>query len=262
MIHNARYPAQCGMTMSDKVAQMGFGMPPSVKDMLYNSSDEITPILRDTLDKGNFIEMFDFPYPTSLIDENGYYTGQIIITLVTKSLVDDKQAGEYCQSDIGILFGTYETEKDRDTSKRTVKNPKGLGEPQNLLLDSCYSSRAKGVYPKTGFERECTLVKYGKKFHPVKKYAVDLADITPSNKKKYLDKRRKWYLQINGLFRDFIEQDALVRNYQLSQEYCLILTIRDPKGKVPVYDEVSQQLDYKNFVHHNIQLRNVINVDE
>ena len=262
MIHNARYPAQCGMTMSDKVAQMGFGMPPSVKNMLYNSSDEITLILRDTLDKGNFIEMFDFPYPTSLVDENGYYTGQIIITLVTKSLVDDKQAGEYCQSDISILFGTYETEKDRDTSKRTVKNPKGLGEPQNLLLDSCYSSRAKGVYPKTGFERECTLVKYGKKFHPIKKYAVDLADITPSNKKKYLDKRRKWYLQINGLFRDFIEQDALVRNYQLSQEYCLILTIRDPLGKASVYDEVSQQLDYKNFIHHNIQLRNVIKVDE
>lgn len=100
------------------------------------------------------------------------------------------------------------------------------------------------------------------KFHPVKKYAVDLADITPSNKKKYLDKRRKWYLQINGLFRDFIEQDALVRNYQLSQEYCLILTIRDPLGKASVYDEVSQQLDYKNFIHHNIQLRNVIKVDE
>ncbi|NBH86749.1 hypothetical protein D7X88_16230 [bacterium C-53] len=261
MIHNAKYPAHCRMTMSNKVAQMGFGMPQSVKEMLYNSADEITLILRDTLDKGSFIEMFDFPYPTSLVDENGYFAGQIILTLVTKSLLDDKQAGEYCQSDIGILFGTYATEKNRDTSKRTVKNPKGLDEPQNLLLDSCYSSRAKGVYPKTGFERECTLVKYGKKFHPVKKYAIDLSDMTPSNKKKYLDKDRKWYLQINGLFRDFIERDAYTRNYQLSQEYCLLLTIRDPQGKVPVYDEVSQQLDYKNFVHHNIQLRNIITIN-
>ncbi|MCM1257615.1 MAG: S8 family peptidase [Roseburia sp.] len=262
MIHNAKYPAHCRMIMSDKVAQMGFGMPQNVKEMLYNSADEITLILRDTLDKGSFIEMFDFPYPTNLVDENGYFVGQIIVTLVTKSLVDDKQAGEYCQSDIGILFGTYATEKDRDTNKRTVKNPKGLEEPQNLLLDSCYSSRTKGAYPKTGFERECTLVKYGKKFHPVKKYAVDLSDITPSNKKKYLGKNRKWYLQINGLFRDFIEQDASARNYQLSQEYCLLLTIRDPQGKAPVYNEVSQQLDYKNFVHHNIKLRNIINVND
>lgn len=262
MIHNAKYPSACGMTMADKIAQMGFGMPPSVNEMVYNSSDEITLILRDTLDKGSFLQMFDFPYPTSLVDENGFFTGQIIATLVTKSLVDDKQSGEYCQSDISILFGTYLTEQDRDTSKKTIINPKGLKEPQNILLDNCYSSRAKGVYPHTGFERECTLVKYGKKFHPVKKYAVDLSDMTPSNKQKYLDKNRKWYLEVKGLYRDFIEQDAAERNYQLSQEFCLILTIKDPQGKAPVYDEVSQQLEYRNFIHHNIQLRNIVTIDE
>ena len=262
MIHNAKYPLACQMTMSDKVAQMGFGMPISVADMLYNSSDEITLILRDTLDKGSFLQMFDFPYPTSLVDENGFFTGQIIVTLVTKSLVDDKQAGEYCQSDMSILFGTYLTEQDRDTTKKNIINPKGLKEPQNILLDNCYSARAKGIYPHTGFERECVLVKYRNKFHPVKKYAVDLADITPSNKQNYLSKDRKWYLEVKGLYRDFVEQDALARNYQLSQEFCLLLTIRDPKGTAPVYDEVSQQLEYRNFVHHSIQLRNVITLDE
>lgn len=206
--------------------------------------------------------MFDFPYPTSLVDENGYFTGQVIVTLVTKSLVDEKQAGEYCQSNIDILFGTYANEKDRDTSKPTIKNPKGISEAQNVLLDSCYSSRAKGAYPKTGFERECTLVKYGKKFHPVKKYAVDLSDMTPSNKERYINSDRKWYLKVEGLYRDFIERDAQEHDYQLSQEYCLLLTIRDPKGKAHVYDEVSQQLDYRNFVHYNINLRNVINIDQ
>ncbi len=261
LIHNAKYPSSCEMNMADKVAQMGFGMPSGVNEMLYNSSDEITLVLRDTLDKGSFIQIFDFPYPQSLVDENGFFTGQIIATLVTKSLIDDKQAGEYCQSDISILFGTYLTEQNRDTTKRTVINPKGLKEPQNILLDNCYSSRAKGIYPHTGFERECILVKYGKKFHPVKKYAVDLADMTPSNKLKYLVKERKWYLEVKGLYRDFIEQDAAEHNYQLSQEFCLFLTIRDPKGTAPVYDEVSQQLEYKNFVHHSIQLRNVVSID-
>lgn len=110
--------------------------------------------------------------------------------------------------------------------------------------------------------KACTLVKYGKKFHPVKKYAVDLSEMTASNKKRYLSGDRKWYLKIEGLYRDFIEQDASTRNYQLSQEYCLFLTIRDPNGKAPVYDEIAQQLEYKNFVHHNIQLRNVVEVDE
>ena len=261
LIHNAKYPANCAMAMADKVTQMGFGMPSSVQDMLYNSEDEITLILRDTLDKGSFIEMFDFPFPESLIDEDGNFIGQIIVTLVTKSWLDDKQAGEYCQSNIDILFGTYETEMDRDTTKKGIKNPKGLGEPQNILLDSLYSSRVKNAHPQTGFERECTLVKYGKKFHPVKKYAIDLADMTPSNKQRYLGSSRKWYLKVEGLYRDFIEQDARVRNYQLSQEYCLLLTIRDPNGKAPVYDEVVQQLEYRNFVHHNIHIRNVVSVD-
>ena len=261
LIHNAKYPANCAMTMADKVTQMGFGMPSSVQEMLYNSEDEITLILRDTLDKGSFIEMFDFPFPESLIDEDGNFIGQIIATLVTKSLLDDKQAGEYCQSNIDILFGTYETETDRDTSKPRIKNSKGLGEPQNILLDSLYSSRVKNAHPLTGFERECTLVKYGKKFHPVKKYAVDLADMTPSNKQRHLNGNRKWYLKVEGLYRDFIEQDAKIRNYQLSQEYCLLLTIRDPNGEAPVYDQVIQQLETKNFIHHDIHVRNVVSVE-
>lgn len=261
LIHSAKYPANNSMSMTDKVIQMGFGAPSSVQEMLYNSEDEITLILRDTLEKGNFIEMFDFPFPKSLVNEDGIFIGQIIITLVTKSLLDDKQAGEYCQSNIDILFGTYETETDRDTQKKGIKNPKGLGEPQNILLDSLYRARVKGEHPLTGFERECTLVKYGKKFHPVKKYAIDLSEMTTSNRQRYLCSDRKWYLKIEGLYRDFIEQDARTRNYQLSQEYCLLITIRDPKGKAPVYDEVTQQLDSKNFLHHNIQIRNVVTID-
>lgn len=30
----------------------------------------------------------------------------------------------------------------------------------------------------------------------------------------------------------------------------------------PVYDEVSQQLDSKNFLHHQIELRNIISVHD
>jgi hypothetical protein len=260
LVHYAKYPDGIQMKMSDKISQMGFGVPVGANEILYNSPDEITLILRDTLEKGNFIEMFDFPYPTSLVDENGNFTGQIILTVVNKSLVDEKQSGEYCQSDINVLFGTYASEKERDISKPTIKNPRGVDEAQNILLDSLYSATAKGVHPRTGFERECTLVKYGKKYHPVKKYAVDLADMTPSNKDKYLPSGRKWYLKVEGLFRDFIERDAVKKDYRLSQEYCMILTIRDPQKTAPVYDEVSQQLTEKNFIHYDVRVRNNIQI--
>ena len=260
MIHYAKYPADIKMKMTDKVAQMGFGMPVGANEILYNSPDEITLILRDTLEKGSFIEMFDFPFPTSLVDENGFFRGQIILTLVNKSLVDEKQAGEYCQSNIDVFFGTYETEKDRDVTKPTIKNPRGVDDNQNLLSDSLYSASAKGIHPINGFERECTLVKYGKKFHPVKKYAIDLADMTPSNRDKWLPSTRKWYLKIEGLYRDFIEKEAVKKDFQLSQEYCMILTIRDPEHTAPVYDEVTQQLTNRNFIHHDVRVRNVVHV--
>lgn len=261
MIHYAKYPSNNFMKMEDKTTQMGFGIPVSAQDILYNSPDEITLILRDTLEKKSFIEMFDFPYPTSLIDENGYCTGQIILTLVSKTIVDDKQAGEYCQSNMDVYFGTYETEVDRDTTRPTIRNPKGLGDNRNLLSDGLYSSRVKGVHPLTGFERECTLVKYGKKFHPVKKYAVDLAEMTPANKEKYLQAGRKWYLKLEGLYRDFLEKDAERRGTRLSQEFCMVLTIRDPKHQAPVYNEVVQQLTNRNFIHHNVKVRNEVRVD-
>lgn len=260
LIHYAKYPAGIKMKMTDKIAQMGFGMPVGANEILYNSPDEITLILRDTLEKGNFIEMFDFPYPTSMVDENGYFRGQIILTLVNKSLVDEKQAGEYCQSNIDVLFGTYETEKERDVTKPTIKNPRGVDVNQNILADSLYSASAKGLYPMTGFERECTLVKYGKKFHPVKKYAIDLADMTPSNRDKWLPSNRKWYLKIEGLYRDFIEKEAVKKDFQLSQEYCMILTIRDPEHTAPVYDEVTRQLTTRNFIHHDVRVRNTVHV--
>lgn len=261
-VHYAKYPAGIQMKMSEKINQMGFGVPIKAQDILYNSPDEITLILRDSLERGNFIEMFNFPYPTSMVDENGFFRGQIILTLVNKSLVDDKQAGEYCQSNIDVLFGTYESEKERDTDKPTIKNPLGLDVNKNILNDGLYSARSKGIHPITGFERECTLVKYGKKFHPVKKYAVDLAEMTPAEREKWLPANRKWYLKIEGLYRDFIEKDAAKKDYQLSQEFCMVITIRDPLGIAPVYDEVTQQLNQENFIHHDVRVRNTVRIDK
>ena len=260
-IHYAKYPAGIQMKMDEKVGQMGFGVPIKAHDILYNSPDEITLILRDSLERGSFIEMFNFPYPTSMIDENGFFRGQIILTLVNKNLVDDKQAGEYCQSNIDVLFGTYESEKERNINKPTIKNPLGLDENKNILNDGLYSASSRGIHPITGFERECTLVKYGKKFHPVKKYAVDLAEMTPAMREKWLPANRKWYLKIEGLYRSFIEKDAEKKDYQLSQEFCMILTIRDPLGTAPVYDEVTQQLNQQNFIHHDVKVRNAIYID-
>lgn len=191
MIHSAGYPAGDKMTMADKKKYMGFGMPKGTGDILYNSENEITLVLRDTLQKGMFIDILDFPFSESLIGTDGRYHGQITVTLVSSPILRASQAAEYCQSNINVAFGTMEDIKERDTTKRTVRNPYGAKNAKNIIQDSLYSSKVFDVLEGKTFGRERTLLKLGQKFYPVKKYAVNLDEMTESNRRNFLDGSRK-----------------------------------------------------------------------
>lgn len=102
--------------------------------------------------------------------------------------------------------------------------------------------------------KERLLIQYGDKYYPVKKYAVDLSEMTEANQLKYTTKGKKWYLYLKGLFRDHIETKAQLEETDLTQDFCLMVTIKDPTGTKPVYDQVNQKLDEYNFWHNNIKL--------
>src|SRR5690606_23405397 len=141
--------------------------------------------------------------------------------------------GEYCQSNLEVRLGTYDKLKKR--SGKMIRNFIGLENSENLLRDALYSE----VHKKstTGdFARERTLIRYGDKYQPIKKYAVNLSEMTPSNKVKHLTSPKKWYLHVEGFYRDFIATRSEVDGFELSQEFCLIMTIRDNKKKQNVYD--------------------------
>ncbi len=217
-------------------------------------------VLRDTLEKGNFVEILEFPFPDSLVDEEGYYYGQIIVTLINHPILDSRQDGEYCQSDLDVSLGVYESKKVRDISKRNIKNPIGRESSQNILNQACFSSRILNRNSGDFCAKERLLIQYGGKFHPIKKYAIDLAEMKPAFKERNLEHPKKWYLKLDGLFRDFIENKATIENMTLFQDFCLIITIRDPKNLHNVYDEVTQLLKINNFIHNNIRLRESIKV--
>ena len=46
----------------------------------------------------------------------------------------------------------------------------------------------------------------------------------------------------------------------LSQDVCLVITIRDPERKIDIYDKITQGLDMHNFWHSNIRISGNINV--
>lgn len=261
MIHNAGYPIGGRMAMDEKKKFMGFGMPSGTREILYNSENEITLILRDKLEKGHFIDILDFPFSESMIGEDGLYHGQIILTIVSAPILRTSEGSEYCQSDIKVAFGTMEGIKERDTTKRTIRNQYGADDAANIMRENLYKKQFFDVLNNDAedtFERERTLLRLGQKFHPVKKYAIDLDDMTDANKKKYLAGNRQWYMKVEALFRDAVEREARLTGEILKQEFCILLTVRDPSGKAPVYTEITQQLQEKNFVYSNITLRNEI----
>lgn len=260
MLHSCRYPGTVTAAMPEKVTQYGFGVPQTIQDILYNNPYEITLILRDTLEKGKFIDILDFPYPECLIDEQGYYYGQLAVTLVNHPILEARQGAEYCQSNIDVLLGTYNEKINRDMTKRTVRNPIGRGSGSQNLLN--FSSYSKKTIAHEGFNKtEKVLIQYGDKYYPNKKYAVDLGELTPGNRDKSLKAPKKWFLKIEGVYRSFIEKQAILKNEELSQPFCVMITIRDPFMKQPVYTNVTQLLNQHSFVHSNIRLRHDIRVD-
>ena len=225
---------------------------------MHNNDHEITLILEDTLPKGQFIEILEFPFPPNLVNTNGFYDAEIIVTLINESILDPSQGREYCQSDINIALGTYDDVTFRDITKRNIKNPIGKRNAQNFLNQTLYTKKNKKNDIKFG-ALEPVLIKGGK-FHPIKKYRCDLSQLTDSNKMKYLKAPKKWYLKIEGLYRKKIEEEAEIRD--LNHKFCLSITIRDKKQKRMVYNEVTQQLNSFNFIHKQIELREEVRVTQ
>ena len=259
IIHSAKYPEEMKMDIANKLNDSGFGMPTNINDILFNDPNEITLILQDTLEKGNFIDILDFPYPSSMIDENGYFYGEITVTLVTAPILEVSQGAEYCQSNIDVMFGTYDEKKERDTSKPTIKNPIGADGRQNILMESIYSKKSTKRID-TKFATERMLVSYGDKFQPVKKWVVDLNELTDGNKDKYLKTPKNWYLKLEGLYRHFTESKCDIQKIIPRQEFCLIVTIKDTKKKGNIYNEVTQLLDNYSFVHSNVKIKEEVRV--
>lgn len=255
-VHSARYPKGINDPVKEKLKQYGFGLPPSIDNILLNSPNEITLILEDELPKGQFIEILDFPFPDALVDSKGYYNAEIIITLVNHSVLDETQGREYCQSDLEIFFGTYDRTEARDMKKPNVKNPLKRINSKNILNKSVYSKRPK-KHPSTVYEP--TLIQNGK-FHPVKKFHCNLSHMTDTNKKKYLLSPKKWYLKLTGFYR--CKTDRIAENFgmDLAQKFCIAITIKDQSGDHNVYNQVSQFLDQRQFVHERIQLRQEVRV--
>jgi hypothetical protein len=259
IIHSAKYPEEMKMSIADKIKSAGFGLPSNIKDILFNESNEITLILQDTLERGHFIDILDFPFPQSMVDEDGYFYGEMTVTLVTSPILEVSQGAEYCQSNIDVMVGTYDEKVERDMSSPLIKNPIGADGRQNVLAMANYSAKAKKDVD-TPFATERMLVTYGDKFQPIKKWSVNFDEFTEGNKEKFMKAPKNWYLKVEGLYRHYTEEKCELEDRTPSQEFCLVITIRDTKKKGNIYNEVTQLLDSYSFIHSNVKIKEEVRI--
>jgi hypothetical protein len=253
VLHSAQYERGLSLNGAARVRELGYGVPRSVDDVLYNSPHESTLVMEDRLEQGDFIELFDFPFPPDLVDGDGCYRGEVFVTLVANPRLATREGAEYCQSDIEVQLGTYERVTPRDVTRPTIINPYKREDPANVLLKRMYTTKVSRQ--DAGFTPERVLRDNRLKYHPVKKYAVSLSEMTPTNRLKHLLSPRPWFLKLRGLYKSVVEAEAARDGEVLYQDFCLIVTVRDPHGEAAVYDQVARQLTARNFPHANVRVQ-------
>ena len=265
IVHSASYPSEMKMEAKQRLAEVGYGLPSTCMDILHNDEDECTMVFDLTFTNENGYQVIDFPYPESMVNEDGYYYGDITITLATAPILNPNESVEYCQSEVDVKLETFDSvvqvQPGAPSVAKTIRNPDRLVGTNNILTPSNYNARARKNQDDT-FLKERTLVSEYFKFQPIKKYHVSLEEMTNGKKEDILTSGKRWVLKMKALYRDsLMTSKGLDPSVSLEQKAILIVTIRDPQKKGIAYNECIQQLRSRNFSYNNLQLTQKLRVN-
>jgi len=204
---------------ADDLRYRGFGVPGSdLLTVLSCSPWAATLIFEAELVPGLEYERWPFPVPACLRSK-GKFKGEIIMTAAYEPPVDANCGAEYCRANVDVSLGIYdETGKDgaREHKKRIPPEPKDM---------------------KKRYEKE--LIEHGFKWSPVKVYRRNM---------KQGIKGTDWRLKVTVNHRSGFESDE-------AQKFALVVTLRDPKQKQPVYDEVVALMRQQGWTTLDLEIR-------
>lgn len=258
LIHSASY-LNLEETENDNLRkEVGFGKPAVLDSILYNDGDEFTMVLQPEFTERDY-QILDIPFPQKLVSDDGYFEGEVIVTVVTEPVLRGGERSEYCQSDVEVLLQTYDGTDyvvlGAAGVPRTYRNATRLVEPENVLTKSRYGARS---FMTDDVTERTTL--FGDDYQPVKKYHVNLGQMMRSQKEKCLKSTRRWGMSIKATYRDATRADKEMGIDVANVKTVVILTIRDPKGRGVVYDQCMAQLTARNFAHNDIVVRQQLEV--
>lgn len=217
LIHAARLNSRNTLDEKpDYIKYYGFGIPPiEVQEILQCSEDEVTLIFRQRVTEGIHLEMYDFPYPKSLI-KDGKFVGEIGMTLAYLPPLDEKYGREYCRSNIDVSFGTYKFKEDG--------SPEFKGQ---VPLEARWDEK---------FEKQ--RVENGFKWSPIKSYHRKLV--------QGIAQKDGWKIRVDMTARNGANIPV--------QDFALVVTIKDPNGN-DIYTEISEGLRERGYVTNNLETR-------
>ena len=257
IIHNANYPISVDKKVVGYEKMYGFGLPVAINDMLNNDENEFTMVWQPNFNSGKDFQILDFPYPKSLIDENGHLYGIVTITVVTDPILKGSEGNEYCQTDIDVKLGPIQGVSHYALgavgTPKTYRNEERIDSFNNILTEDKYSKRQSELM------RERNLIMKSHKWQPVKKFQVDLSTMT-TGKKNQIKDHKTWAMTMRAFTRDAtsyeFHEDGVINSIRAT----IIITIKDPKRKGLIYNEGIRLLNLHNIEHSNIMINNDIHL--
>ena len=181
---------------------IGYGLPKDASQILNGDSHSISLVFANRIMPKKHLE-FHFSWPKCLI-RNGKCYGNIKITLVSTPQINWNYKDEMIRENISVSFGQIMP----DNSHKNQVTP-------------LYKTQVK---KETDHLYEWQLIEENMKWSPIKVYErnIHTGISGPTN----------WYLDVNYLSRES------VMPLNTGLPFTIIMTISDPEGTAPVYDEM------------------------
>lgn len=211
LIQGARQPA-CLNDVSKRVARqlVGFGLPASSEELIAGAPHEATILFYDDMqDKKDLF--FNFDWPASLVI-NGKCRGEALLTLVYTPPIEDVHDDELVRINLEAVL--HQRHKKGDWNKQSV--------------DSFATEKSKTVSA-----REKHLIEEGLKWGTVKQVRF----ASP----KGVGSSSEWRICIKYLTR------ASEQFPSAGIPFAAVLTIKDPQGAQPVYQDMKIGLTSRNI---------------
>jgi hypothetical protein len=188
----------------------GFGMPPTAREILEGNDNQITLVFASRIRRDQQIA-FQFAWPPSLVTPEGKCRGAAKLTLVSTPPLDPRFGSEFVRVNIDAAL------QQEDSDKQGRLRWKGRLDPIYL----------PGKSEATTIEAE--RIEHGLKWSPVKAFAKTM----PLG----IGKSSNWRMFVSYLTRagEQIPEDGV--------PFTALLTISDPKGDAPVFNDMRQTLN-------------------